>query len=631
MTPPVRSPVGVTPRLGIVLLAWLLVCLLPTPVMAGDVQRLDRAEFSRVAGEALPADADWQPVALPDPWDGRPAPRPLEGWYRLRFAAQPVADQPWGLYLPRAGNALEIRLNGRRVARLGIDSDPFADWTRQPIHVVLPEGSVIDGGNELLIRIQAQPGRGGGLSSVHVGPDAQVIERFERRRVIVVGGALGVAGVIGAMGLLALALWARLRDALYLYFGAASLLWAVRLVAIVMIEPPIRSEAVWEALLWTLYGAYIGMMALFALRVVDLSQSRLRRVVLAYLWINPLVCAAAQWLPLQWLQQPWQAVHVLMASSVGILVVARAIRQPSVDSTLLAGGIAISVVAGAHDWVQYWLRPAGYEAVLVARHVSLVFFATMAWILMDRFSRALRGYAQLNAELEDRIVAAEREIDRQYALLREADRAATRQAERERIVRDLHDGIGGQLVLLAQQAGDERAARADLAEQLRDVLLQMRLAIESLDTPDGDLASAFANVRYRFGERLRAAGVETRWRVGDLPLLPALGASGVLDVQRILLEAMTNAVRRGGARLLDIAIAHRDRAVVMSVRDDGCGFDPSAATGGRGLTNMRHRARGLGAELEIASGAEGTRVTLRLPAAGAGGPAPAAPSLETPR
>lgn len=616
-------------------LLWALAfaCLLPAFASAQELQRIDRAEFAAVTGDQVPAEADWQPVTLPDPWDRRAPPAAGEGWYRLRFFANP-GDAPWGLYLPRAGNALEIRVNGRRVARLGIDSDPHADWTRQPIHVPLSEGAIVRGDNEVLIRLQVQPGRGGGLSGLVVGPDREVAERWGLRRAVVVGGALGVAGIIGSLGLLALALWARLRDELYLVFGAGSLLWAARLVAIVTIEPPIRSEAAWEALLWTMYGAYIGMMALFALRVVDLDRSRMRPVVLAYLLINPLVCAAAQWPPLQWLQQPWQGVHVLMATAIGAIVFTRAVRKPSVDTTLLAGGIAISVAAGVHDWVQYWLRPAGYEAVLVARHVSLVFFATMAWILVDRFSRALRGYAQLNAELADRIAAAERELDRQYALLREADRSATRQAERERIVRDLHDGIGGQLVLLAQRAGDDRASRSELAEQLRDVLLQMRLSIESLDTPDGDLATALANVRYRFGERLRSAGVDSRWQVGDLPRVPALGASGVLDVQRILLEAMTNAVRHGHARRLRIEVAHRDDAIVMTVSDDGSGFDTATVQGGRGLSNMRHRARGLGASLSIDSGPDGTRLTLRLPvpAADAGDAtgAPSTPSLETP-
>lgn len=597
------------------LLALLLVCLWPALVSAADrVLRVDRAEFVVAAGERPPPDdAGWAAVALPDPWDRRKPRLSGEGWYRFRFDALPAPGERWGLYLPRAGNALEIRFNGTEVLRLGIDSDPHADWSRRPIHVSLPDGVLRSGANEVHIRLQVQPGRGGGLSALQVGPDAEVSSRHAWRQAMTVWSTLGVASVIGALGLVALALWARLRDEVYLYFGAGSLLWAVRLGATLAVEPPITSEATWEALLSTLYGAYIGMMALFALTVLDLRVPRVRALVVAYLWLNPVACALAQWPPLMVLQPAWHAVHVAVASAVGLTVLVRAVRRPSVEAVLLAGGIAASVAAGVHDWVQYWARNDGYEAVRIARHVSLVFFATMTWILVDRFTRALRGHARLNAELEDRIAAAQREIDRQYALLREADRAATRQAERERIVRDLHDGIGGQLVLLAQRARDADTPQSEIAAQLSDVMLQMRLSIESLDTPDGDLGSALANVRYRFGERLRAVGIDVRWRIEDLPLLPALNASGVLDVQRILLEAMTNAMRHGGARRLEVDVVRRDAAVVLSVVDDGRGFDAAAVAGGRGLTNMRHRARGLGAELEIESGPAGTRLTLRLP------------------
>ena len=75
-------------------------------------------------------------------------------------------------------------------------------------------------------------------------------------------------------------------------------------------------------------------------------------------------------------------------------------------------------------------------------------------------------------------------------------------------------------------------------------------------------------------------------------------------------EALLNVERHSGARTLHLALFLRDEEVVVRIRDDGRGFDPSLR--GHGISGMRERAEWIGAILDIDSGPSGTTVEIRL-------------------
>jgi len=98
----------------------------------------------------------------------------------------------------------------------------------------------------------------------------------------------------------------------------------------------------------------------------------------------------------------------------------------------------------------------------------------------------------------------------------------------------------------------------------------------------------------------------------------------VIQIVRILDEAVTNAVKHAQARNIAVTIETLDGAQgpygVISVTDDGCGFaraetgeTAGASQTARGLRNMRSRAARCGAMLDLSSDASGTRVRLQLP------------------
>jgi signal transduction histidine kinase len=267
---------------------------------------------------------------------------------------------------------------------------------------------------------------------------------------------------------------------------------------------------------------------------------------------------------------------------------------------------------------------SGAPTLPVAFSLAVVAFANS---LLLRFSGALREVGRLNATLEARVQKREAELAQNFARLGELERRAVLTRERERIMRDLHDGLGGRLVSALGRV--ERRTGSDDPETaaiLRDALAEMRMVIDSLDPDLADLPSLLAHVRERLDPALEAAGIRLRWAIEDVPEGVAFGPDALLDVLRIVQEAITNVIRHARANTVTVGLrevrtgagsASGPGAVEVVVEDDGVGVgdEPSA---GRGLDNMRTRAKALGGSLEIEALRPGTRIRLRLPAGAAG-------------
>ena len=198
----------------------------------------------------------------------------------------------------------------------------------------------------------------------------------------------------------------------------------------------------------------------------------------------------------------------------------------------------------------------------------------------------------------------------------------SREEERRRIRRDLHDGLGPSLAAIAMQADTARAvvdedpetARELLQEvtrQSEEVIQEVRRLVYGLRPPALDelgLAGALERVARQGSSAGLSVSVESEARE-----LPALPAAVEVAMYRIVSEAVTNVVRHSGASECIIRVRADSGVLAATIEDNGRGIRDDAAEG-VGMRSMRDRANEVGGTVAVTSAPErGTRVRVELP------------------
>lgn len=253
----------------------------------------------------------------------------------------------------------------------------------------------------------------------------------------------------------------------------------------------------------------------------------------------------------------------------------------------------------------------------------------------DRYRERLRRVHE-HAEVQARLMRLQSQARATRLELRATELALlqsrlqteqTRQQERESVMLNLHDGLGSQLATARLRAQWGELMQEDLVFLLEECMADLHLVVDTLSSDEGDLGRALRLLRNRSNTRLAGSGIDLRW---DLAVddVPALSPVLVTNVLRVLQEALTNALKHARARHIRVQCHYEapSKTLRMQVSDDGQGIaqatlarmaaDPGAVeTSGKGLQNLRQRARRVGGELEFSALSPGTQIEfwLQLP------------------
>lgn len=181
--------------------------------------------------------------------------------------------------------------------------------------------------------------------------------------------------------------------------------------------------------------------------------------------------------------------------------------------------------------------------------------------------------------------------------------------ERTRIARDIHDNIGVQLMAALHSP---EQARKDI--MIRETLTDLRDIINNASNPEMSFDQILADLRAQIAEQLHIDGVAMTWTVEGAPVV-ALPLQAAHMLRSIIREAVQNALKHANPRQVTVSVHVTDSRIMVSVADDGRGFDPAAAPRGNGLANLRDRAEAVDGRLSIDSSAAGTSVTAEIPMA----------------
>ena len=583
----------------------------------GDTQvlQLDRAEFVLDGAESPPPDsAPWKPQSLPDNWNlSRPQASGF-GWYRIRFVLAQVPTQLYAVYAPKIAINAAFYLNGQYLGSGGVFAFPVAiarNANRPQFFVMVPQ-LLRSGNNTLYVRIWSAANVGGGLAQVQVGPEDELRPAFERRYLFQVQLQQISAALIGFVAVLMLFLWMRRpHDTMYGFLGASCVAAIVFVAMYVVRDAPLEGFN-WDILCLTALSLSVAFYVLFVLRFTSRRWQSFETLLWLYVVVSPLVVAFGG------VEQYHFTVAFASLAAASLLVVCIGLlaqswwRSRTADSFLVLAILVVDLTVAAHD-VGSFAGVVPFESMYWTPYASAFSSIFIGGILVNRFVRNLNDYEKLNVELEGRVVQKHTELEENYKRMNQLERQSATVEERQRIMRDMHDGLGAQLISTLSLVEHGDLAKEQLVAVLRECLDDLRLTIDSLESTENDLLTVLGNFRYRLEPRLKSRGIQLDWQVKDLPKLACLTPRNVLHVLRILQEAFTNILKHAHANTvkLETGIAGEPGKVFVSVSDNGIGVSNDHT--GHGFTNMRRRAQAIGGTLDIVSAATGTMITLSLP------------------
>jgi signal transduction histidine kinase len=215
------------------------------------------------------------------------------------------------------------------------------------------------------------------------------------------------------------------------------------------------------------------------------------------------------------------------------------------------------------------------------------------------------------ANLTARVHQKEEELSLSYERLEQMAREQERTAERSRILRDMHDGVGAHISSAIRQLESGRADGEQVLQTLRDSLDQLKLSIDAMNLAPGDITALLAGMRYRLEPRFAASDIELQWRVDDIAPIPGLDGASMRHLQFMVFEALSNVLQHAGARVLTIEATREAAGAQLRIIDDGRGFDVARPLR-QGLLAMQERAAAIGAKLFLESRPGRTAISILL-------------------
>jgi signal transduction histidine kinase len=403
------------------------------------------------------------------------------------------------------------------------------------------------------------------------------------------------------------------REGVYLWAALAEFCWALRVGDGAIADPPLPWVA-WGMLMTACYSGWAASAMLFCHHVAGWHRHwslRWMKGAVAVMFIGSVI---ATWVSLSRAEPGW-LTHWLALEIVGIGLyiagfVVGTVRRPNRARVLLSTVAVLTILIGVRDWMVIRVSDS-YGDTTWIRYSSVLFGVALLTILVTRFRAASEQARDLLATLAAKVADRERELAATYAQLELAAREQASTLERQRILRDMHDGVGTHISAAIRQLQSGQSQPDELLRTLRDSLDQLKLSIDSIQLPPGDVGALLAALRYRLSPRFTASGIELQWAVDELVPVQRLDAQAMRQLQFLLFEAISNVLQHAQATGLRIEAAMVGSAgsatVRLSVIDDGRGYDSS-----RPPRALQERAQAIGARLLLESRPGRTVVTLDI-------------------
>lgn len=560
-------------------------------------------------------------VSFPDYWVTARRQIASQGVYRMAVTVPASVDaaEPWVVYLVNLSGHVNLFWDGRFLGRSTSFTGVGVPMVSGPVMVTIPADR-LRGEHQLALEFTSSVSNLSYLRAPVIAPLAEVAPQFARKRLtlIYLPVVLGVVSII-----VALVFYAAYRtDPSGRGVGWMTVgLIAASLSMLGLYLPP-GDE--WAGLLARTRPAVFHLsFVFFLLAIREMGESGHRFAMYLVLMVSLLFLIAIAAVPevqIFRVAALWMPFTYAIGLYLLIQVWRFAVQTPGRLATLVP--IALVPVFIVHDWIGLAKGGDFWADQMLGIYNSALFAFSLMLLLIARARQHMEELLVLNQELESRVAEKHQQLETHYAQMAAVERREAALYERERMVRDMHDGLGGQLTSTLALVESGKFSPQEVENALRDVLDDLRMMVHSIDSPESTLLDLLAMVRERVEPRMNRQGVAFRWRVDGAGCERALSPESAGHVLRIVQEALTNVIKHADASEITISTEQQGSSRIVCIDDNGKGLvneTRGAATvaGGRGLRHMRKRAEALGGAVTVRPLPDGgTRVELQLPKAG---------------
>jgi signal transduction histidine kinase len=539
---------------------------------------------------------------------------PKRRFQRFRLVSEFSVDDVhsaklWAVYFVSLYDGGTIKVNGVVIGQVTTSSSESTVRNARPYLFHLPPELLRSGPNRLEVQWASRETLTL-VSKIFVGPVEVVTPPF-KQRLFWQNDMAQVAFVFAlVVALMLLVVYCLRRDQKsYLLLGLSGIGCAIVVFVYVLPVMPSWLYPYWRLLHISGIALFTQCAWLFLVRETEPNQVIFGRVCIAWGLLGP-----AHYLANFWIND------VTFSRVIGLYPVALLVRstwrQLAWRKLVFLVATILAIVVGVSDIaLQSTGRSTFGNVGYSLQVVSSLWLSALTSVLMADFVSSLTEQDRQRKYMARKLAEQQFEL----AQLHEMDRRSAREKatldERDRIMQDIHDGLGSQLItsLALSERGALNADQTSLL--LRESIDDLRLAIDTMSNHGDQFGVAAGNLRFRMEPRLRAAGIALNWDSKQFDEPNKLQSSQTLPLLRIMQESITNALKHSKAKAIDVALSIHDEVFTLRISDNGIGFDGSNVRLGKGLSGIEKRARALGATVEI-SCVIGTTITLRLPLSG---------------
>jgi signal transduction histidine kinase len=527
----------------------------------------------------------------------------LVTWFE--FSPTPGINR-YSMYVPSYSGELTFAINNVEFAKLESNGGLLPAFRTDPMLTYIPI-DLLNSTTRVSVTLLTPRGQQSFLSQIFLGPTRLIEQAYERHWNMTNGALITISAVAVVAILFGLFLSLGSGDPVYNRFtwAACFLLLHLRFNSNQMNLPYGWNDFLFSQITWFLFlGSMAACIVLMCRQSVSIVDRVIFRVSVLGI-ILALVVFFFEWIEL--INYFW-FLSLIIALILCMFLIKLISEKSRFLSLSLLGVSILFLIALIIDIDGVVLSSNRRGKPLLTQLACLPMLSVVFLFCFERYFAFSRRMVLLNQTLKFKVQEAEERVRQLYLELGHKERQAAVLGERQRLMKDIHDGIGSQLVSALSLAQATQLNNKEMIWAIENCMTELRLAIDSLDGEQQHLSTVISDFRSRIEPVMQRSAIELSLSVRLTVTDPFLESDKVRELYRILQEAIANVLKHSNAKRVWIRYGVVGPYTFISVLDSGSPqqilLASKASKGGHGIRNMRSRAQAMGWGLRIRTGQE---------------------------